>query len=133
MSKWAKTTRDKSHLSIQKELRDRGYVCVDLAVCGDDIPDIFVANDTTCAFVELKESLDSLITLDQIIWIATYPHNVIIALCASDIVGAMMTETFLTAEAKQKMLQIAVKQRAKSVDDNPRMTVRRLYKLTYES
>jgi hypothetical protein len=31
MSKWSKTTRDKSHLSIQKELRQRGYGVIDLS------------------------------------------------------------------------------------------------------
>lgn len=131
MSKWSKTTRDKSHLEIQKELRKRGFCVVDCAGMGDDVPDLLVASRQTCAFVELKETLDSAITTAQIKWIASYPYNVMIALSVDEIIDAMQNEFFLRQLDKDKMLQIAIRQEAKSIDDNPRITVKRLRKLMY--
>jgi Holliday junction resolvase len=133
MSKWSKTTRDKSHLSIQKELRQRGFGVIDLAGVGDDVPDLFVASRTTACLAELKESLDSLITIAQIEFIAQWKHNVVIALSVSDIIEAMESESFLSPAEKDKMLQIVVRQRATSTDTNPRITVKRLRKLLYET
>ena len=132
MSKWAKTTRDKSHLSIQSELRKYGYGVIDLASVGDDVPDLLVASLTTMALVELKESVDSLITVAQIMFIAQWKGNVMIALSADDVHTAFNDNCFLTDHEKGKMLLIAYRQRAKSTDDNPRMTIKRLRKLMYE-
>jgi len=132
MSKWSKTTRDKSHLSIQKDLRKFGYCVIDLAGVGDDVPDLLVASLTTMALVELKESVDSLITVAQIKYIAQWKGNVMIALTADDVTHAMRNQVFLTDVEKDKMLQIAIRQEAKSVDDNPRITVKRLRKLMNE-
>jgi len=133
MSKWSKTTRDKSHLSIQKELRKRGFCVVDCAGMGNDVPDLLVASPTTCAFVEIKESPESLLFVSQIAWIARYPHNVMIAMTVDEIVDAMRNEFFLRQVDKNKMLQIATAQVIKSKADKPQMSLSRLRKLMYES
>lgn len=133
MSKWSKTTRDKSHLEIQKELRKFGYCVIDLAGVGDDVPDLLVASLTTMALVELKESVDSLITVAQIEFIAQWKGNVMIALCSDEVYDAFADDGFLTGDEKDTMLQIAYRQRARSIDDNPRITVKRLRKLMNES
>jgi Holliday junction resolvase len=132
MNKWAKVTRDASHLSIQKELRKFGYCVVDLAGVGDDVPDLLVASPTTCCLVEIKESVESLLFVSQIAWIARYPHNVMIALTVEDIVDAMRNEFFLRQLDKDKMLQIATAQEIKSKADKPQMSVKRLRKLMNE-
>jgi hypothetical protein len=84
---------------------------------------------TTACLAELKESLDSLITIAQIEFIAQWKHNVVIALSVSDIIEAMESESFLSPAEKDKMLQIVVRQRASSTDTNPRITVKRLRKI----
>lgn len=132
MSKWSKTTRDKSHLEIQKDLRKFGYCVVDLAGVGDDVPDLLVASLTTMALVELKESVDSLITVAQIEYIAHWKGNVMIALTADDVFDAFADDGFFTADEKDKMMQIAVRQNAKSKAKTPQMSISRLRKLMNE-
>lgn len=132
MSKWSKTTRDKSHLDIQKELRKRGFHVTDLSGVGGDVPDLLIASHQTCCLVEIKESVESLMFASQIAWIARYPHNVMIALNVEDVVDAMQNEFFLRQLDKDKMLQIATAQEIKSKADKPQMSVARLRKLMYE-
>jgi len=132
MSKWSKTTRDKSHLDIQKELRKRGFYVTDLSGVGGDVPDLLVASRQTCCLVEIKESVESLLFASQIAWIARYPHNVMIALNVDDITHAMRNTIFLDDVEKNKMLQIATAQEIKSKADKPQMSVARLRKLMYE-
>lgn len=131
MNKWSKTTRDKSHLEIQKELRKRGLNVTDLSGVGGDVPDLLVASRQTCCLVEIKESVESLMFVAQIAWIARYPHNVMIALSVNEIVEAMQNEFFLRQIDKDKMLQIATAQEIKSNADKPQMSVSRLRKLMY--
>lgn len=131
MAKWTKTTRDASHIDIQRELRKRGFCVIDLSGVGGDVPDLLVASLTTMCLVELKESLDSLITVAQIEYIAQWKGNVMIALSVDDVVNGMQDELFITGEEKDKMLQIVHRQRVKSIAKQPQMTVGRLRKLMY--
>jgi hypothetical protein len=133
MAKWTKVTRDKSHLKIQHELEDRGFSVVDLAMVGEDVCDLLVASPTTSCLAEIKEGLDSQITTAQIRFIANWKGNAMIALTVEDITHAMRNQVFLTQVEKDKMLQIAIRQEYKSIDTNPRITVKRLRKLMNES
>lgn len=124
MSKYTRTKRDRSHTAIVNELRQRGYSCADLSSVGDDISDILVACSKWTGLVEIK-SLDGQITASQLEFTSTWRGNVMFATNVDEIVSGK----FLSDADKDKIAQIAIKVRATSKDENPRIAVSKFAKL----
>ena len=128
MSKWAKVQRDKSHLSIANELRQRGFSVCDLAGVGDDVPDLLVANWQFASLVEVKEPSGAF-DVTQLEYASTWKGNVMFAQNADEIVEAFRVGKFLTLNDKDRIAVIALKVRATSKAERPRLAVSKFAKL----
>ena len=128
MSKWAKTQRDKSHLSIANNLRQRGFAVLDLASVGEGCPDMLVSSGHYTALVEVKEP-DGVVYADQLMFIATWIGDAMFASNADEVVGAFQAGVFLSKAEKDKLASIALQTIKASTVKRPRLAVSKFAKL----
>jgi hypothetical protein len=126
------TNRDRSHNKIVAELKDMHYGVIDLAMVGKGVADLLVANRLVTALVEIKEP-DGHIYISQLLTLATWKGQSIIAQTSDEVHHAMLHQKFLTDVDKAKMLDIVARYAAKSKADRPKISVAKFDKEMYES
>lgn len=116
------TNRDRSHVKIVHELRAMGFSVADLASIGMGIPDILIASKHCTALVEIKEP-DGILYLSQLLFIANWKGNALIAQTSDEITRAIAYDAFLTAKEKERVLEVVTKYAAKSKAKRPKISV----------
>ncbi len=132
-SKFLRVKRDKSHIKIQNELRQRGFSVCDLSEIGRGCPDILIADANNTVLCELKES-DGEIYIAQLEYIASWKGFVAFATTVDDCLAIMAnpSDRCLKSDEKRCIDQIAVRYRAKTKDKIPRIAWTTFQKLMSE-
>lgn len=132
-TKYLKTKRDKSHVQIQRELRQRGFSVVDLSSVGGGVPDLLVSKGVVTVLVEIKEPEGS-IYLDQLCFAAEWKGYIAFAQTVEECIAIMQNpaEKCLKPHQRTKIDQIETWYRAKTKDKIPRIGVSTFEKLMGE-
>ncbi len=130
-----RVTRDKNHLAIAAELRQRGFSVGDLSAQGQGFPDIIVSRENLTVLMEIKMP-DAGIYVSQIEFLSTWKGYAGFVRTIDEALEMMRKPSVfcLDADEKDKMAQIAVRCRAKSKDKskNPQIKVTEFDKLMKE-
>lgn len=125
--------RDKSHLSIAKELQQRGYSVGDTSLAATvGFPDMPVAKNGKTIVVEIKQP-EGNFSIKQLEFLSTWQGLAGFATTAADIIAMFETgQGCLTQNEKDRIAIIALHYRGMSKDKNPRIAVSRFEALMKE-
>lgn len=130
MNKYARTTRDKSHVSIMNDLRSYGYSVADMASVGNSFPDLLVSSSNATVVIEIKERTGSFYVA-QLEFISTWKGYAGFASTLDD-ARALMADPAkhcLTQRDKDRIAQIAVRCRAETKAKNPQIRIKKFEQL----
>lgn len=117
-------TRDKNHLPIMHALRAMGYSVGDMAVVGSHFPDLIVADHFKTVLIELKLP-EGHFRIGQLEFLSAWKGLCAFATDLAQCIAIMNDpkQYCLSQQDKNKMEGIAVRYRAKTKDNDPRMNV----------